>query len=108
MNVVAETDRELLEIAANHIPWALNKKSNPRLCAVALGEKGHYRGNNIFLSNRTLSCAEANAIAAAVAEGDQRISKLYMAAGRADSQEAPMVPRCWQVSQLRFTRRTAS
>jgi cytidine deaminase len=97
---LSEGDQALLRKAAEHISRALNKKSNPQICAIALGENGHYFGNNIFLSNCTLSCAEANAIAAAVAAGDTKVTKLYMAVGRPDSEVATTVSPCGNCRQM--------
>lgn len=106
---LSEDDQILVREAAKHISRSLNKKSNPQICAIAMGERGHYLGNNIFLSNCTLSCAEANAIAAAVAAGDTRITKLYMAVGRPDSEAATIVSPCGNCRQILhdFARLTA-
>lgn len=83
---LSATDRESLQEAVGHLRNSLNKITNPSTSAIAKTEHNHYFGNNIFLSNDTLVCAEANALASAVAAGDQRINKLYLVITRTDSE----------------------
>lgn len=79
-------DQKVLRDAVQHLGYSLNKVTNPSTCAVAVGEKSRYFGNNIFLSNDTLICAEASALAAASAANDRRVIKLYLVIGRTDSE----------------------
>jgi cytidine deaminase len=74
-NDLPTEDQEMLRKAAGRLPRSLNKVTDPSTCAVALGQEGHYFGNNIFLSNDTLACAEATALAGANAAGDRMITK---------------------------------
>lgn len=85
-------DQVLLRKAAKHLPYSLNKITNPSTSAIVLTEDGHYFGNNIFLSNDTLICAEANALASAVAANDRKVLKLYLAIGRTDSEPKIVSP----------------
>lgn len=77
-------DRELLQKAVERLENSLNKVTNPSTSAIAKSEYGLYFGNNIFLSNDTLVCAEANALASAAAAGDQKVNKLYLVITRTD------------------------
>jgi len=89
-----------LKEAAARLPHALNKVSNPRTSAIAITEKGQHYGNNIFLSNCTLFCAEAMSIAAAVAANDHAITKLYLVSGRADSEKPKLITPCGNCRQV--------
>ena len=91
-------DREILHKAAQNLNRSLNKVTNPSTCAVVVTESSHYSGNNIFLSNDTLTCAEASALANAVAAGDRKVSKLYLVIGRTDS-EPKLVSPCGNCRQ---------
>jgi cytidine deaminase len=81
---LSSEDRALLQDAVSRLPHSLNKVSNPQTSAIALTENGHYYGNNIFLSNCTLFCAEAAAFMASVTANDRKVTKLYLAVGRED------------------------
>jgi cytidine deaminase len=95
-----ETDRSYLTMAANRIPRALNKVSNPKTSVVAVtAQGGAHFGNNIFLSNCTLSCGEANALAACVAAGDTDVTALYFAMGRGDSKAPSLITPCGNCRQ---------
>jgi len=83
---VHPTDQEMLRTAVQHLSRSLNKITNPSTCAIAVAQKGRYFGNNIFLSNDTLVCAEASALAGATAADDHKVTKLYLVIGRTDSE----------------------
>ncbi len=83
---LSASDRKLLQEAVNRLGNSLNKITNPSTSAIAKTERDYYFGNNIFLSNDTLVCAEANALASAAAAGDQEINKLYLVITRTDSE----------------------
>ncbi|HJQ07937.1 MAG TPA: hypothetical protein VJ836_00475 [Candidatus Saccharimonadales bacterium] len=85
-------DQKLLRAAAQGLSHSLNKITNPSTSAVAAGRSGQYVGNNIFLSNDTIVCAEASALANAVAAGDRMITKLYLVIGRTDSKPKIVSP----------------
>jgi cytidine deaminase len=91
-------DQGMLREAAQYLSRSLNKVTNPSTCSIAVAEKGHYFGNNIFLSNDTLACAEASALANAVASGDRKVTKLYLVIGRTDS-EPKLVSPCGNCRQ---------
>jgi len=93
-------DQNLLREAVSRLPRSLNKVSNPQTSAIAVTKDNnrHY-GNNIFLSNCTLFCAEAVALTASVTANDRDIQKLYLAVGRAD--KAPeIVSPCGNCRQI--------
>ena len=85
------TDRKLLQEAVKRLGNSLNKITNPSTSAIAKTEHGYYFGNNIFLSNDTLVCAEANALASAAA-GDRKINRLYLVITRTDSEPKIVSP----------------
>jgi len=89
---MSNADRALLEEAVKRLQYSLNKVTNPSTSAIALAEKGHYFGNNIFLSNNTLVCAEASALASAAAANDRRVTKLYLVIGRTNSEPKIVSP----------------
>jgi cytidine deaminase len=91
-------DKSLLHKAVQGLSHSLNKVTNPSTSAVAVGKNGYYFGNNIFLSNDTLVCAEASAMSSAVAAGDYKVTKLYLAIGRKDS-EPKLVSPCGNCRQ---------
>jgi cytidine deaminase len=93
-------DQKQLKDAAMRIPRSLNKVSNPRTSVIAMTQNDRHFGNNIFLSNCTLSCAEANALAAAVAAGDTNIEKIYLAVGRLDSETPKLISPCGNCRQM--------
>ncbi|HSX01777.1 MAG TPA: hypothetical protein VLI05_00515 [Candidatus Saccharimonadia bacterium] len=103
-------DKEFLEEAVKRLPHSLNKVTNPSTSAIANAENGHYFGNNIFLSNDTLACAEANALASAAAAGDRQVSTLYLVITRTDSEPAIVSPcgncRQWLHDFARLNNRT--
>ncbi len=95
-----ETDKNFLKTAVERLPRALNKVSNPKTSVVAVTASGNtYFGNNIFLSNCTLSCGEMNALAACVAGGDTDVTALYFAMGRGDDKTPPLVTPCGNCRQ---------
>lgn len=75
-------DQELMRKAVGRLPYSLNKITNPSTSAIAQTKTGHYFGCNIFLSNDTLVCAEASALASAAAAGDRDVCKLFLAITR--------------------------
>lgn len=89
---LSTTDKQLLREAVSRLTCSLNKITNPSTCAIAKAEHGYYFGNNVFLSNDTLACAEANALASAVAAGDRRVSTLYLVISRIDSEPKIVSP----------------
>lgn len=93
-----EQDQAILRAATQNLSRSLNKVTNPSTCAVAVTENSQYFGNNIFLSNDTLTCAEASALASAVAAGDYKVSKLYLVIGRTDA-EPELVSPCGNCRQ---------
>jgi cytidine deaminase len=95
-----QSDRALLREAAERLSRSLNKVSNPQISAIALTKKGRYFGNNIFLSNCTLLCAEASAMAATVAAVDSDVIKLYLAIGRSDLEAPPLILPCGNCRQM--------
>jgi cytidine deaminase len=82
---LSSSDQKLLQEAAGRLSYSLNKITNPSTCAIALAKQGHYFGNNIFLSNDTLACAEATALANAAAANDRHVTKLYLVITRTDA-----------------------
>ena len=78
-------NKNLLEEAVGRLSHSLNKVTNPSTSVVAKGNNGYYFGNNIFLSNNTLICAEASALANAAAAGDHKISKLFLVISRTNA-----------------------
>jgi cytidine deaminase len=86
------TDRKLLQEAVKRLGNSLNKITNPSTSAVARAEHDYYFGNNIFLSNDTLVCAEASALANAATAGDRKINKLYLVITRTDSEPKIVSP----------------
>jgi cytidine deaminase len=93
-------DQERLKEAAERLPRALNKVSNPRTSAIASTKNGRHFGNNIFLSNCTLSCAEANALSAAVAADDSNVEKVYLTNSRLDDKEPKPLSPCGNCRQM--------
>jgi cytidine deaminase len=89
---LADEDKALLRDVVSTLDRSINKVTHPNTCAVAIGSKGRYRGNNIFLSNDTMSCAEAGALASAAAAGDHKVTKLYLAIGRSNGKPEPVSP----------------
>jgi len=85
-------DKKLLKEAVRRLPHSLNKITNPSTSAIAKAEHGDYFGNNIFLSNNTLVCAEASALASAAAADDRRVSKLYLVITRTNSEPKIVSP----------------
>ncbi len=99
-NTLNKEDHSYLREAVTRLPYALNKVSNPRTSAVAVTANGSHYGNNIFLSNCALFCAEAMALAAAVAANDYGVTKLYFASGRADSEMPKLISPCGNCRQV--------
>ena len=89
---LSTTDKELLQEAAKRLKNSLNKITNPSTSSIAKTKHGHYFGNNIFLSNDTLVCAEASALASAAAAGDRKVDKLYLIITRTDSEPRIVSP----------------
>lgn len=98
-NDLGEEDQSLLQEAVARLPRSLNKVSNPQTSAIAVTKNGRHYGNNIFLSNCTLFCAEAIATASSVAAHDTIITKLYLAVGRADKKPNIISP-CGNCRQI--------
>jgi len=86
--------------AAQRTVHALNKVSNPKTSVIVVTTDGHYYGNNLFLSNCSLMCGEAAAIAAAVAANDIYIEKLYFAVGRDDTKAPKIISPCGNCRQM--------
>jgi len=99
-NTLKPEDKARLEEAVSRLSHALNKVSNPRTSAIAVTQNGRHYGNNIFLSNCTLFCAEAMALAASVAANDSKVEKLYFASGRADSEVCTLISPCGNCRQV--------
>lgn len=95
---LATKDQEILRRAAQSFGHSLNKVTSPSTCAIAVAENGHYSGNNIFLSSDTLVCAEASALANAVAAGDRKVTELYLVIGRTGS-ESKLISPCGNCRQ---------
>jgi cytidine deaminase len=95
-----EKDQKILRETVERLPRALNKVSNPRTSVIATTKNGKHFGNNIFLSNCTLFCAEANAIGAAVAAGDPNVEKIYLSIGRLDAKAPKIVSPCGNCRQI--------
>ena len=93
-------DQSILKEAVSRLSHSLNKVSNPQISAIAVTKKGKYYGNNIFLSNCALFCAEATALAASAAAKDSQVLKLYFASGRADSQNPKLISPCCNCRQI--------
>jgi cytidine deaminase len=92
-------DQLLLQEAVSRLPRSLNKVSNPQTSAIAVTHNARHYGNNIFLSNCTLFCAEAVALASSVAANDTVVTKLYLAVGRADKKPNIISP-CGNCRQM--------
>lgn len=99
-DLLDETDKNFLKKAVERLPRALNKVSNPKTSVVLVTKTGGtYFGNNIFLSNCTLSCGEMNALAACVAAGDTDVTAIYFAIGRGDDKAPALVTPCGNCRQ---------
>jgi cytidine deaminase len=85
-------DQALFREAVQRLGNSLNKVTNPSTCAVAVTAHGRYFGNNIFLSNDTLACAEATALANATANNDRHVTKLYLVITRTDAEPVIVSP----------------
>ncbi|HEX6416458.1 MAG TPA: hypothetical protein VFZ62_02935, partial [Candidatus Saccharimonadales bacterium] len=90
----------LLTEAAQRTAHALNKVSNPKTSVILVTKNGKHYGNNLFLSNCSLMCGEAAAIAAAVAANDTYIEKLYFAVGRDDTKTPKLISPCGNCRQM--------
>lgn len=99
-NTLSEVDRLCLREAVDRLSHALNKVSNPMTSAIAVTENEKHYGNNIFLSNCTLFCAEAMALAAAVAANDKKVTKVYLASGRGDMKAPKLITPCGNCRQI--------
>jgi cytidine deaminase len=97
---LSETDQSLLSEASERISHALNKVSNPKTSVIVVTKNGRYYGNNIFLSNCSLMCAEAAALAASVAANDTEVEKLYFAVGRDDTTTPKLISPCGNCRQM--------
>lgn len=98
--VLPEADQTMLREAAGRLAHSLNKVSNPRTSVIMTTANGKHFGNNIFLSNCTLLCAEASALGAAVAADDTHIEALYLTVGRADTQAPKIISPCGNCRQM--------
>jgi cytidine deaminase len=85
-------DQTLLQKACERLTYSLNKVTNPSTSVVVKAGNDNYFGNNIFLSNNTLICAEANALASAAAAGDIKISKLFLVIARTNAEPRIVSP----------------
>jgi len=92
--------RSLLAEAAKRTKHALNKVSNPKTSAIITTENNRHYGNNIFLSNCSLMCAEAAAIGAAIAANDAHIKQLYFAVSRDDTPQPKLISPCGNCRQM--------
>lgn len=99
-SILPQDDQSLLREAAERLSHALNKVSNPRTSAIAVTKNDKHYGNNIFLSNCTLFCAEAMSIAAAIAANDNKVTKLYLVSGRVDSERPKLITPCGNCRQI--------
>ncbi len=97
---IDQADQELLLEAVGRLPYALNKVSNPMTSAIAITQHGKHYGNNIFLSNCTLFCAEGSALAASVTANDHDVLKIYLASGRADDKTPNLISPCGNCRQM--------
>lgn len=97
---IDENDQKLLSITSKRTSRSLNKVTNPQVAATVVTSSGLYYGNNVFLSNCTLYCAEVAAILAAVAAGDIDIRKIYIAIRRADGSKPGLVTPCGNCRQV--------
>lgn len=97
---VSKTHQSLLKEATKRTSHALNKKSNPRTSVIATTENSKHYGNNIFLSNCTLLCAEASALGAAVAANDIKITALYLSVARTDTETPGLISPCGNCRQM--------
>jgi cytidine deaminase len=95
-----QLDQDLLREAVSRLTHSLNKVSNPRTSAIAVTQNARYYGNNIFLSNCTLFCAEASALMASVTANDREVTKLYLAVGRLDTNTPKIVSPCGNCRQI--------
>jgi cytidine deaminase len=98
-NNLNEDDQSMLQEAVARLPHSLNKVSNPQTSAIAVTKNARHYGNNIFLSNCTLFCAEAIALTSAVAANDKVVTKLYFAVGRIDKKPTIISP-CGNCRQI--------
>jgi len=99
-SMLPDDTRTILTEASSRLHHSLNKVSNPRTSAIAMTKHAKYYGNNIFLSNCTLFCAEAMALAAAVAANDKNIHTLYLASGRGDTKSPKLISPCGNCRQI--------
>lgn len=97
---VSKEHQSLLKEATERTSRALNKKSNPRTSVIATTQNGKHYGNNIFLSNCTLLCAEASALGAAVAANDIKITALYLSVSRTDTEAPSLISPCGNCRQM--------
>ena len=85
-------EQDMMRQAVVRLSNSLNKITDPSTCAVALTDKAAYFGNNVFLSNDTLVCAEASALANAAAAGDRVVHTLLLVITRSDSEPSIVSP----------------
>lgn len=97
---LTQNDQTLLKEAAKRTKHALNKVSNPKTSAIVITKNGMHYGNNIFLSNCSLMCAEAAALSAAVAANDTHIQSLYFAVARDDTDTPKLISPCGNCRQM--------
>jgi cytidine deaminase len=90
----------LLKEATARTAHSLNKVSSPQTSVIIATEKSKYYGNNIFLSNCTLICAEASALAATVAANDTKITTLYLSVRRTDVSAPKLISPCGNCRQM--------
>lgn len=85
-------NEQLMQEVIRRTRYSLNKQTNPQVCAALCTETGIYYGNNIFLSNCGMQCAELAAISSAVSAGDLEITDLYVAGTRTDNKPMLALP----------------
>jgi cytidine deaminase len=97
---IEDHHQALLKEASERTSRALNKKSNPQTSVIVVTDNGRHYGNNIFLSNCTLLCAEAAALAAAVAANDSKVTTLYLSVSRSDTATPGLISPCGNCRQM--------
>lgn len=97
---IEDQHQALLKEATGRTSRALNKKSNPQTSVIVVTDNGRHYGNNIFLSNCTLLCAEAAALAAAVAANDSKVTSLYLSVSRSDTSTPDLISPCGNCRQM--------
>lgn len=80
---------------------SVNMVSNPLVAAAVITRSERvYWGNNIYLSHASMSCAEANAYASAVAAGDTDVVTVMITSSRRDGAKPSILWPCGTCRQL--------